>query len=317
MKYKEGDRVRIRSKEWYDSNKNKFGKVWTRSLTGDYMICFDHDFVKYCGKVAEIFSVERDNYALKGIPYAWTDEMIEGLAEYPKIAIQGDPTRGVSVIDALIALGGENDKGSIATTKHACYFIDHEGKIRSRLLENLPEGFKLYTLEEWRKENMEKENADKKELLLGLVETPKGQELIPHKDYEIKQNGDKFYLVKKKKEYPKTYGGCCDTLYRNSRHDECYEACLQGYPMQTFARLLICRDAYWKIAGEEMGLGKPWKPDWTDLDQLKYCIWVDVGEFITMTNVRGQHILAFPTEEMRDAFKENFDPDIEICKEFL
>ena len=316
MRYKQGDRVRIRSKEWYESNKNKFGKVWTRSLTGDYMICFDHDFVKYCGKVAEIFSVERDSYALKGIPYAWTDEMIEGLAEYPKIAIQGDPTRGVSVIDALIALGGENDKDSIATTKHACYFIDHEGKIRSRLLENLPEGFKLYTLEEWRKENMEKENADKKELLLGLVETQKGQELIPHKDYEIKQDGDKFYLVKKKKEYPKTYGGCCDTLYRNSRHDECYEACLQGYPMQTFARLLICRDAYWKIAGEEMGLEKPWKPDWTD-HELMYCIKVIGNTLKCVSEMNIQCILAFPTEEMRDAFKENFDPDIEICKEFL
>ena len=29
------------------------------------------------------------------------------------------------------------------------------------------------------------------------------------------------------------------------------------------------------------------------------------------------HILEFPAAEMRDAFKENFDSDIEICKEFL
>jgi hypothetical protein len=28
-------------------------------------------------------------------------------------------------------------------------------------------------------------------------------------------------------------------------------------------------------------------------------------------------ILSFPTEEMRDAFKENFDELIEECKEFL
>ena len=309
MKYKEGDRVRIRSKEWYESNKNKFGKVWTRSLTGDYMICFDHGFVKYCGKVAEIFSVERDNYALKGIPYAWTDEMIEGLAEYPKIAIQGDPTRGVSVIDALIALGGENDKDSIATTKHACYFIDHEGKIRSRLLENLPEGFKLYTLEEWRKENMEKENADKKELLLGLVETQKGQELIPHKDYEIKQNGDKFYLVKKKKEYPKTFEECVHVLEGESR--------MSLEQMNTFRRLIDARNAYWKIAGEEMGLGKPWKPDWKSLDPQYIILYQYGGIDKAETHGEGNYILTFPTAEMRDAFKENFDPDIKICKELL
>lgn len=81
--------------------------------------------------------------------------------------------------------------------------------------------------------------------------------------------------------------------------------------------LKVCRDAYWKIAGEEMGLGKSWEPDWTNLDQVKYCIWVDVGEFITMINVRGQHILAFPTEEMRDAFFKNFKKEIEQCKELL
>ena len=66
-----------------------------------------------------------------------------------------------------------------------------------------------------------------------------------------------------------------------------------------------------------MGLDKPWEPDWTNLDQLKYCIWLDVGEFITMINVRGQHILAFPTEEMRDAFFKNFKKEIEQCKDLL
>ena len=315
MKYKAGDRVRIKSIDWYNKNKDELGVISCDLQR------FTPNMSWYCGKILIISCIieSKGCYEMLDTYYYWTDEMIEGLAEYPKIAIQGDPTRGVSVIDALIALGGENDKDSIATTKHACYFIDHEGKIRSRLLENLPEGFKLYTLEEWRKENMEKENADKKELLLGLVETQKGQELIPHKDYEIKQDGDKFYLVKKKKEYPKTYGGCCDTLYRNSRHDECYEACLQGYPMQTFARILICRDAYWKIAGEEMGLGKPWELDWTaeewpDMAYISYD-----GKSIDKENGFPccNMILIFPTAEMRDAFYENFKELIEQCKELL
>ena len=26
-------------------------------------------------------------------------------------------------------------------------------------------------------------------------------------------------------------------------------------------KLIICRDVYWKIYGEQMGLGKPWEPD--------------------------------------------------------
>ena len=35
------------------------------------------------------------------------------------------------------------------------------------------------------------------ELLLGLVPALNGTKLIPHKDYEIRKDGEKFYLVKK------------------------------------------------------------------------------------------------------------------------
>ena len=383
MRYKIGDRVRVKSLSWYNENKDEYGCVYC----GNGMIFCDK-MQEYCGKIMTISRIkpdpcdpDRGHYFVKENPAFWTDKMFEGLAqEYPKIAIQGDPAKGVSVIDALVAMGGENEKDVIASTKHACYFIDHDGKIRSRLLENIPEGFKLYTLDQWEKqiagkikvgdvfyskylnENVlvkgicnggfylvesnkdgtswkvdsddlevvkdkpavdakevqkvleEINDMEKNELLLGMVKTAKGQELIFHKDYEIKQDGDKFYLVKKKKEYPKTYEECKYILGITTpmvRPD------YNGDLIVALQKLLICRDAYWKLYGEKMGLGKPWEPDWTDLDQLKYCIWVDVGEFITMTNVRGQHILAFPTEEMRDAFKENFDPDIEICKELL
>lgn len=49
----------------------------------------------------------------------------------------------------------------------------------------------------------------------------------------------------------------------------------QGYKADDiicFQELLIARDAYWKIASEEMGLSKPWKPDLTDVKQDKYAI---------------------------------------------
>ena len=36
--------------------------------------------------------------------------------------------------------------------------------------------------------------------------------------------------------------------------------------------LLVCRDAYWKIAGEQIGLDKPWEPDWRNINEDKYCI---------------------------------------------
>lgn len=157
------------------------------------------------------------------------------------------------------------------------------------------------------------------ELLFGLVPVvDKGQELIPHKDYEIKQDGKKFYLVKKKNEYPKTYEECLNVLGYDDRETYCVcHTYANERLFESLYRLKVCRDAYWKIAGKEMGLWKPWEPDWTNFECDKFCIWVDVGDITLRDAFSCQHILAFPTPEMRDAFYENFDPDIEFCKELL
>ena len=140
-------------------------------------------------------------------------------------------------------------------------------------------------------------------------------------------NAMKIVLEKKKKEYPKTFEECCKILGLLNV-DLCFNADYRSFDaskeqwkrlglMNQFYQLLICRDAYWKIAGEEMGLGKPWEPDWLDDDTKKYVI-TSTKVFETFGGLGYiNHILTFPTEEMRDAFKENFDPDIEICKEFL
>ena len=88
--------------------------------------------------------------------------------------------------------------------------------------------------------------------------------------------------------------------------------------------LIICRDAHWKIAGEEMGLGKPWEPDWKNSEERRYCIVIIEGDINLPEKVLTKwilkvtnKILVFPTEEMRDAFYENFKKEIEMCKELL
>ena len=67
-----------------------------------------------------------------------------------KIAIQGHPTRGKEVIQILESLGGKNLKkwhgdGDIRDG----FFIDNDGSIK---FNDLPKGYKLYTLEEFEKE---------------------------------------------------------------------------------------------------------------------------------------------------------------------
>lgn len=159
--------------------------------------------------------------------------------------------------------------------------------------------------------------------------------------YKWYKTADKEYtwLVKnltsieeKKKEYPKTYEECCEML------DFCGEYFFTTYEWgihlsendniikihqilkstSILTKLLICRDAYWKIAGEEMELGKPW--ELTIGVPIYYLFYNRTCGSITKSyadDVHGNIVFAFPTEEMLDAFKENFDKDLEICKELL
>lgn len=132
-------------------------------------------------------------------------------------------------------------------------------------------------------------------------------------DYEFVLKDGKAYFVKKKPKYPKTYRECCDILdvepYSRSAG---YKSDL----ITAFRNLLICRDAYWMIAGEEMGLGKPWECDGTNGYHTHAIIYR--GGFIQKVEICTRNaILAFPTAEMRDAFYESFKDLIDACKELL
>lgn len=126
--------------------------------------------------------------------------------------------------------------------------------------------------------------------------------------------------VNKKPVYPKTIEECVKLLGVDFRLDmDSYKRKL----MANFYRLILCRDAYWKMAGEEMGLEKTWQPDWEYEAQVKYMITTFNNELEFFSSIhsyvvgRRNHILSFPTEEMRDVFYENFKDLIEECKELL
>ena len=65
-----------------------------------------------------------------------------------------------------------------------------------------------------------------------------------------------------------------------------------------------------------MGLGKPWEPDWNDLNR-KYFISLTYEGISLYNDFRNPQVLAFPTEEMQDTFYNNFKFLIEQCKELL
>lgn len=138
------------------------------------------------------------------------------------------------------------------------------------------------------------------------------------------------YVVEKKPKYPTTYAECCDVLsiapYYNLRfytYEHGYneyattnKLCSLQDKLNILGKLIICRDAYWKIAGEESELDKPWETDLENEEQ--YCIQNYNKQIIkSKTNTAFNKKLVFPTEEMRDAFYENFKDLIEQCKELL
>lgn len=72
MKYKVGDKVLVKSLDWYNKNKNVNGNVYT-GLT------FVPDMRRCCGKWFVIEYIENDIYKLKDVKWNWCDEFFEDI----------------------------------------------------------------------------------------------------------------------------------------------------------------------------------------------------------------------------------------------
>ena len=75
MKYKVGDKVRIKSLEWYNENKSKLGHV----VHDDFYNTFVSSMIAYCGMEANITEVEGSHYILDvdNGDWWWQDFMFE------------------------------------------------------------------------------------------------------------------------------------------------------------------------------------------------------------------------------------------------
>ena len=168
-------------------------------------------------------------------------------------------------------------------------------------------------------ETQSKRDIDKSEFIIkhmilpNKVDDKLEYEIIDGYEFDKVENGI-IILKPIKPKYPTTYEECYDEgntelhfIYVDKDERDLYES---------FIQLIRCRNAYWKIAGEQMGLDKPWEPDWNG-HEFKYGLKF-MGHRIEKTSeMTVSHVLCFPTEEMRDAFYENFKNLIESCKELL
>lgn len=116
--------------------------------------------------------------------------------------------------------------------------------------------------------------------------------------------------------FPKNYEDCYDDL--NREMTVIFVDKKEDYLYTDFVQLIRCRNTYWEIIGKEMGLDKPWKPNYETLvDNEYFTIHTFNNEIVKSGTSHRNAILAFPTEEIRDIFYENFKDFIENCKELL
>jgi hypothetical protein len=327
LKYNVGDKVLIKSLDWYNENKDENG-----SIDLNYDFTFYASRSKYCGKVFTIAEVFSDCYGVKDDnnkynEYYWIDEMIECKVEEeikPKFKV-GDilfyrgETSGYLKVEEIRV---ENGEIRYYETSRNVYLLENDPDVfadKVCSVETEETGSENKLLDDYEeltdrafKGGYEKCKSD---IELNGFQLPEGYIFKDDNGNEILTN--KIILEKKKKEvtYPKTYEECCKIIDSDPKFY--VDTHLYSGTLETLYKLLICRDAYWKIAGAEMGLGKPWEPDWRE---ERYIIYRNQDDIIGGYREAGDvehHIFEFPTSEMRYAFEDNFDQDLEICKTLL
>ena len=353
MKYKVGDKVRIKSLDWYNETKGMYDKVDCGNVS------FTPDMVIYCGDILTVRDINEEfsYYLMERNPYAFKDEMIEGLVEEesditPKFKV-GDKIKLKSTLlnDVFGIIGYESEGYRITNISNGLmyfmsYSIEHNYELVEEETKPKPKfmiGHKvilgsypcIVTNVQWKDgygfvyivggsdfSKIVKEdelvfdtNEERQNLLDKCEVEPYPKSITLPEDYEFRDengnviNAQKIVLEKKKPKYPRSVEECCEILgYPVWGGDIGYKSSL----LMKFQMLLICRDAYWKIAGEEMGLGKSWEPDWDNLSTNHEFIKINKGCF-----TYSSRVLVFPTAKMRDAFYEAFKDLIEECKELL
>ena len=89
-KYKIGDRVRVKSLDWYNANKGKFDNI----VLGGVRPSFTHYMSRYCGQVMTIVAIDSEygDYTMKedNGDYSWDAEMFEGVVDADQLNVYGE-----------------------------------------------------------------------------------------------------------------------------------------------------------------------------------------------------------------------------------
>ena len=200
-----------------------------------------------------------------------------------KIAIKGHLTRGNEVIKLLEMIGAIDWHGCCGNKIDRIYYISETKALSFEDINDISSEeineFIIFTIEEFLDKYPYKVDDriryNTKNGNIGDIISMVWDENVNDVIYTVAfSHGYKELTVDKiisyKPKYPSTYLECCSILQINNRFSLTYNNIDNKYissyeyqlmlDMDKLRKLKICRDAYWKISGEELGLGKPWEP---------------------------------------------------------
>lgn len=246
-----------------------------------------------------------------------------------KIAIRGHKDRGAEVIKTLEQLGGINKGYVFGKDVDNIYFIDENNNIDYK--KACPQ-FQIYTLDEYlellkqteqRNDNTQRQlsvdietakqwyetnNETLKQLALSLftekelttVELPTSWEEFCEQNSEV----DCEYYINDISEI-----NLCLETYRANENDKNLLATKEdAEAILALIQLKRLRDAWWKILN--------YQPNWNDSND-KYCILICENDITLDIRNHSNAFLAFPTQDDRNQFFDNFQDLILKAKPFL
>ena len=317
MKYKVGDKVRIKSIEWYEKNKDKKGYI---KLNYN----FSKKMSEYCGKIVTIMHVLPNCYWLVETSDNWTDEMIDETYDFKQLAIgevfdykghklkveKAQKTSGCKncFFEKLrlsnVYACNEVFKGNIQPSccpyqrndKNSVIFKEINMEQRTikvdictarKWYNGDDESLKELALQVFSKEELEKD------------ELPNSWKEFCEKNREI---GHEYYIASDS-QISCTSGG----FIRDNVTDRILvpnKAHAQG--ILALCQLTQLRDCY----------RQGWKPDRDD-NENKYIIEYVSDDLSINFYMSSNKFLSFQSEKIRDKFLENFRDIIEQAKEYI
>ena len=328
MKYKVGDKIKIKSIDWYNHQvKDKDGDIPINSV--NYNTYFTKNMSNYCSKEAKIEDIRIDDntYFLDVDKrcYEWTDEMLDENYDFKQLAVgetfdfKGHKLRVEKVQKTSSCENCFFEKLRLSNV-YACTELLKGIIIPSccyQRNDNNSVIFKEVTDMEERTIKVDIDTARK--WYNGSDDSLKTLAKQAFSEEELTDDG----LPNTWEEFCKNYHTCendsCIDSFSNivtysNNHERSSIVDKNLLPNKKYAEgiLALCqltqlRDCY----------RQGWKPDWSNCDEIKYSIVLQYAKISSIERWNVQSFLSFQTSEICDKFLNNFKDLIELAKEYI